>query len=382
MPKRDKGDSAIPPEVAEALRKVEGLLRTGASGEEAKGLVISLLQRYPQLVTTLIDPLAKVTVMETARLLEGLLEVFEQKRIRKAIKRGLYLLREKGVVWEEKKGGSVLRPAPAAGGVGYVGGVDGFGERVVVVGLSRQQGGVRAYVAVISDRKGLLRLEGVDTTKKGIQGLVAEVISHAALPAAEAPAGYCAHLIRVAAQRTDSLPPGYVEAKARLADLKWNHPLPLIYSYLPEEEVIGKEALLKGSASLHRIFPFSTWFLDGEGVRRHAEAIAQAEATPIFLTPQQKDERLASLYQQAYQELFPEEERLLWKGRLEEMAYLLWKHGKQREAQEALAAAVDLKGGLRTTNPNPFCWGLLVKSIYAYLEAQAKARQASLIVTP
>jgi hypothetical protein len=179
-------------------------------------------------------------------------------------------------------------------------------------------------------------------------------------------------VLREAAERSrsgdKSFPKTYEDAEKGLSDVRWDGPVPLIYQHIQEEAVKDKPRLLKESVALHRMAPCSSWFLNPEAVRKYAEAIKEAEASHIVLSPQQKDARLNSLYKEALHELFPEAQRLLWKRRLEEMAYILWKMGKKREASMAVSAAVDLKTPFSTIEPNPFVWNLLLKSLYALLE--------------
>jgi len=58
----------------------------------------------------------------------------------------------------------------------------------------------------------------------------------------------------------------------------------------------------------------------------------------------------------------------MWKRRLEETAYILFKTDKDREAREALSAAINLKNPCSPIEPNPFIWNLLLKSIYSQFE--------------
>jgi hypothetical protein len=110
-------------------------------------------------------------------------------------------------------------------------------------------------------------------------------------------------------------------------------------------------------------------------VRKYAELIKEAEASHLVLTPQQKEARLLSLYREALEELFPEAERFLWKKRLEEMAYILWKLEKKREASLAVSAAVDLKTSFGTIEPNPFVWNLLLKSFHVLMEGERGTKE-------
>ena len=206
----------------------------------------------------------------------------------------------------------------------------------------------------------------------------------------EAPAGYCVQLLGEAAglsQRLDKpIPLGYKDAEQGLRDVTWDGPVPLVYQHIQEESVKENTRLLKESSALHKIAPFSSWFLHPDEIRSYAEAIKEAEGSHIVLTPQQKDERLSSLYREALEGLFPEEQRLLWKRRLEETAYILWKQGNEHEASMAVRAAIDLKTPFSPIDPNPFCWNLLLKSLYGLLETerekQEQEEKSSLIVPP
>jgi hypothetical protein len=170
------------------------------------------------------------------------------------------------------------------------------------------------------------------------------------------------------------------------SDVAWNDPAPLIYQFMKEDEIKDLPHLLKDSAHLHEIMPFSTWHLAEKEVEKYASQITEAQQSRIVLRPDQKEARVNDVYREALEELFPEEKRLLWKRRLEEMAYVLLKTGKEDEARSALSAAVDLKNPLSPIEPNPFLWDLLLKSIQILLETDREKKEeekkTSLIITP
>jgi hypothetical protein len=231
----------------------------------------------------------------------------------------------------------------------------------------------------VSDLEGIQRLEITDLTKKDLKEFVKKSLASPEFPVVEAPGGYCALLLREAAKHSlkhgKPLPKRYEDVEKGLSDVNWDGPVPLIYEYIEEETVKDKPRLLKESGALHRILPFSSWFLPTEAVRKYAELIKEAEASHLVLTPQQKEARLLSLYREALEELFPEAERFLWKRRLEEMAYIFWKLGKKREASLAVSAAVDLKTSFGTIEPNPFVWNLLLKSLYVLMEGERGTKE-------
>jgi hypothetical protein len=379
--KDSEADATVTKKIREILHEVEVAQAGDVKPQEILQRISSYLQQEASLAIPVIDGLAKLPTSQTALLLEEMAAMLQDKRVLKAIKKALYRLRQRGVEWEKKASPEkpILRLSQPGAPQGYVGAMDSQGSRVVIIARPRAHGGARVYFSIVSDLDGIQRLEIYDMTKKGLKEFVEESLVSVEFPVVEAPGGYCAQVLTEAAEFSKShgkpLPLRYEDAEKGLNDVRWDGPVPLIYRHIQEEAAKDNSRLLKESAALHRIAPFSSWFLNPEAVRKYAEAIKEAEASHIVLTPQQKDARLNSLYKEALHELFPEAQRLLWKRRLEEMAYILWKMGKKREAGMAVSAAVDLKTPFSAIEPNPFVWNLLLKSLYALLERERGGKE-------
>ena len=384
-------DPALSGKIQEILQEVAAAQAREVKSEEILNRISSYVADEPALAFPLIDALGEIPTAQTAQLLEAMMGVLRDKKAVKGIKRTLYRFKQKGLEWERTASPErpILRPPRAGAPQGYVGALDSAGSRVIVIARPRPQGGARVYFSIVRDQEGIQRFEVTDLSTKGLRAFVDESISNDDFPVVEAPAGYCAHLLREAAglshKRDKPIPLGYKDAEQGLREVAWDGPVPLIYQHIKEESVRDNVRLLKESGGLHKIAPFSSWFLHPDDVRPYAEAIKEAEKSHIVLTPQQKDARLRSLYQKALDGLFPEEQRLLWKRRLEESAYILWKQGHEQEASQAVRAAIDLKTPFSPIDPNPFCWNLLLKSLYGLLETergeQEQEEQPSLIVT-
>jgi hypothetical protein len=395
MGKKGKGDTADPAlsgKVKEILQEVAAAQAREVKPEEILNRISSYVADEPALAFPLIDALGGVPTAQTAQLLEEMMVVLQDKKAIKGIKRTLYRFKQKGLEWERKPSHErpILRPPHAGVPQGYVGAMDSTGSRVIVIARPRPRGGARVYFSIVSDQEGIQRLEVTDLTTKGLREFIDESLSAEDFPVVEAPAGYCARLVCEAAglslKLDKPIPLGYKDAEQGLRDVTWDGPVPLIYQHIQKESLEDETRLLKESGGLHKLAPFSSWFLHPDDVRPYAEAIKEAEKSHLVLTPQQKDARLSSLYREALEGLFPEEQRLLWKRRLEETAYILWKQGREQEATLAVRAALDLKTPFSPIDPNPFCWNLLLKSLYGLLETERGEReqeeQSSLIVTP
>lgn len=390
--KGDTADPALNGKLTEILQEVAAAQAREVKPEEILKRISSYVSAEPALAFPLIDALGEIPHAQTAQLLEEMTAVLRDKKAIKNIKRTLYRFKQKGLEWERTvpTERTILRPPNTGATQGYVGAPDSTGSRVIVIARPRPQGGVRVYFSIVRDLEGIQHLEVIDLTTKGLRKFVDESLSAEEFPVVEAPAGYCVYLMREAAgisQRLgQSIPFGYKDAEPALRDVTWDDHTPLIYRHIHEESISDNARLLKESGELHKIAPFSSWFLHPDDVRSYAEAIKEAEKSHIVLTPQQKDARLSSLYREALEGLFSEEQRLLWKRRLEETAYILWKQGHEHEASLAVRAALDLKTPFSPIDPNPFCWNLLLKSLYGLLEAEREEgkheEQSSLIVPP
>lgn len=338
----------------------------------------------PSALEALLDGLVRDPSPQVAGVLQRLLSLAQQKEVKKVIKRALFKLRQRGVQLEFPSGGRpALRPIKPPEPKGYLGAMDGRGRRFVVVERQGARTAVVGYIALGSVEEGLLDFFRLETTRKGWRDLLQGQVVSPAFPLVEAPAGYCWTLIRELADGASAkgaLPPDYDLALRELADLRWDGPIPLIYQFISKEEVLERPSLLKASEGLFEVSPFSLWFLDPDEVKPYAEELKRAEESPLALTDAQKAERREGIISKALEELFPEERRLSFKRRLEEMAYILWKRGDRDRAKAALAAALELERPLSSFAPHPFLRALLLRSMAGAMEGEAK--EPSLLITP
>jgi hypothetical protein len=159
---------------------------------------------------------------------------------------------------------------------------------------------------------------------------------------------------------------------------------PLIYLHLLEEESKVRSDLLDRSASLFEVPSFQTWLLEEGETQKYLTLLKEASESRIVLTPYQKEGRVMDIYRQAVEELFDKPRRSLFRRRLEEMAYVLWKTGKQNEAQMALAAGLGMESEGGILSLHPFLLELVKRSLTARLEEEAKKKEkeSDLLIKP
>jgi len=385
-------DSRSGEKAAQIIHEIETAQSQKLPAEEIFTKISEYLTQEPCLTIHIIDALAKIPSTETAHLLMGMMETMDEKQVIKSIKRTLYKLKQKGVKWEETapKDEPILKPPKPAEPQGYLGSIDTTGSRIIVIGKPQPLRGLLVIFSIVNDLEGIQEFNLKEFSKKSFNEFIKDSLASAEFPIVTAPGAYCIHLLKEAASLTQSLskplPQGYHDAETECKDIVWDYPAPLIYQYIHENEVMDSAHHLKDSINLHKIMPFATWHIATPEVQKYATLITETQQSKIVLRPDQKEARLNAIYRDALEELFPEEKRFIWKRRLEEVTYILFKTGKEDEAKASLSAAIDLNNPFSTIEPNPFIWNLLLKSIYSLVEVEHEKKEeekkTSLIVTP
>jgi len=378
-------------DVQALMDKVRTDLQENKSEEEIFQSLLQLFGKDPGTVEKVADSLAGLAHERVAKVLQRMLEGFEEKKIRKIIKRSLYRLKSKGVAIEESpsdKGKPVLHPFQAESPKGYGSPIDSLGQRLLVLVIPHAGRGWVVLQGVVSDTKGIVDFSGQEMTRKGFRSFFQEIQEQNPFPLVEVESTYIAFLLeeahRLSLQKGSPPSQDFLRLKNEIEPIKKEYERPLVYSHLQVEEVKGNDRMLRGSADLFKSDLFASWGIPEEEIRPYADAVWQAEESKIVLSQTQKEARFQEIYQRALSDLFPDDKRVRYKRRLEEMAYVLLQLKREEEARMSLAAAMDLEKPLNPFQPNPFLFQLVVKSIFTLLSKayEKKKEELSLIVKP
>ncbi len=393
--KRKRIRGILAPETASAvedlLQEIQNHESKGESLETSLERIRSQFGISPEVDMAIVTALGRIPTERMARLLQILLGSVSDKGVLKAVRRSLYRIEQRGIpiepVQEERQEPSVLRPLREDRTEGFISAVDSVGSQIVFVTLSRKPKGLYLLQGIVSDTRGLIEFNRVETTKRGFREFCESFKKPGQLPIVDVDAGHCRFLLEQAAQLTDrrgeSVPASYSTSKRELERIERleRHP---VFRFLDEREIQENPRLLKSSRDLFQIEWFSAWVLPREEVQKYARLVEEAEGSRLVLNPTQKEARLQEAYRKALAELFIEQRRLLYKRRLEEMAYVLFREGKEGNARAALAASIDLRSPLNPFDPNPFLLNLVTRSIYSIVaqDMEKKEAEPSLIVKP
>jgi len=373
------------------FEQIKADISNGKSDEEIFQSLLPLLEKDSQTGGKLAELLVTIPDKIIAGLLHQMFKVTQDKKVRKIIKRSLYRLKSKGIVVEGilfDKESPVLRPLQADPKEGFASGIDFLGHRLLWLVIPHPGRGLTVMHGIVSDMDGIVDFSQEEMTRKGFRSFFEEVQEKNPFPFVKMEPSYIAFLFTQAYQlhldKKGNSPQEYLRAKSEIESIKKVYAKPLIYSTLQADEIAGDDRMLRKGGDLLKADVFYSWRIGEDQIRPYTDEVWEAEQSKIVLNQAQKEVRFQGIYQKALTELFSGERKFLYQRRLEEMAYVLFKLGREEEAKVSLSVAMDLEKPLNPIQPNPFLFQLVVKSIFSLLaEAhEKKAKEVSLIVKP
>jgi hypothetical protein len=361
-----------------------------SQSEEVYPLIQQILGREERIDLALAESLGRWNAPEAGILLHRLASKTSSKTILKSIRKSIFRLKTQGIDVQEIGDSSpaVFRPLQAVPPEGFVSSLDPTGTRFVWLVRPQLPQGVMVFHALVSDTQGMIDFRSFEASRKKFHQYLEEFRKSVPWEIVEAAPDYCLGLMNEAAeinQKKGQTPPGdFLEGRALMGTSPPLPLKPLIYQLLNEEEWKDRSDLLDRSPSLFQLSYFQDWFLEEKEGEKYLELLKESSESPLVLSPYQKEARFIDIYRQAVNELFDPGRKSLYRRRLEEMAYFLWKTGKETDAQMCLVAALgmEMEGGVLSTHP--FLLELVKRALTARMEEEArkKAKEKDLLIKP
>ena len=352
--------------------------------------VLQLVRQQPDLDEKIIDVLATNPTLEVGEIFSNALKKTKDKNLRRLLKRYLFQMKSKGVevIIPEIEEGEPLKfviPEPPQAQV-YITGIDYVGDRLLFLSKSVLRWGVVFFQVTLSDQDGIKNFSALDLKRKEIKNFLKKVSQDGLFQFIEIPPDYGHFLIDEAYQvnlkKGIPLPEQFSHWKAEIDDLKGSITEPIIYSCLPKDEF--PEATLSTSQdhyqSLFELEEFKGWFLEPRLIWEYIEKLKDVEVSPLVLNPYQVEQRREELFSEAVQKIFDENFRKIFKRRLEETAYILFRANKVKPAKLTLLAAAGLGTPGIASEKHAFLQKLVYRSILFYAEINERRNDKSLIV--
>jgi hypothetical protein len=333
------------------IAEVAGVPREEAG--RAARLVATIAKAKPEEAATLPGPLALAVARAAGAAgradLLAALAGHAAKEVAKEAKRGLHLLKSRGVAVPEPP--RAAAPAPAAPAEpplpAYASAIDGQGERAVWLPRAIPGKGIEIAQAVISDVVGLVELQLGHLGRKEWRQVAKGLLSQgAAMGVGEIDRERAKSLVAAARARNDAsghrVPEG---ADLWLAQLGPAAPSPDPAAGFPPLDPDEEREALAASAALHELPLLKGWLADEELLRGVAAKLDEALVSPLYVDERQRTERMAGLVAEAVEAWLDPERRRLLASRLFSVAEHLRERGDAARAKAAAAAARALAGG-------------------------------------
>ncbi|HEX9015524.1 MAG TPA: hypothetical protein VF960_05900, partial [Chloroflexota bacterium] len=304
--------------------------------------------------------------------------------VRKAARRAAHRLASMGIKGEPEQGPAAV-PTSDPTGTDFVAvlasPIDGAGNRGIWFGPRR--GGDASLVSVLTnDTEGIKDMFAREMSASRFEKEARRVLDEPEYPWIEIPADYGRHLVGVAHRLNSKshtpLPLDFLVWRERIAIPRTEAAQPIVYSVMSAAEVRWDPRNLDMSANLFDMEMFRGWILDREDLAGFAEEKLTAERSGLLIAGAGGENRDRMIEERAILGLFDARRRELYKGRLEEMAYLLWKLGRVQAARSALAAALALEPPDRSVVDHPFIRALVGWSLEVVTEMARNERTRSI----
>jgi hypothetical protein len=324
-----------------------------AEAARAALLLVTLAKARPEEVAALPPSLASALVRAATAAGRGdllaSLATAGERSLAKDAKRGLHLLRSRGVAVPEPERAPPPAPAPASeeGFPCYASSIDGHGERAVWVTRNVPGRGIEVGQAVVSDVLGLLELQVGLLGRKEFRSFGRDIADRGrTMGVAQIDPGLARSLVAAARRLNDSsgrrVPEG---ADAWLARLGPAAPLPdpadLSPALPPEEE----ERALAASGALHDLPMLRGWIADEDPLREVARKLDEIAASSLYADELQRAEHADRTVAEAVAAFLDEPRRQRLAARLHAVAAHLLALRDPPHAAMAAATARALRAG-------------------------------------
>ena len=311
------------------------------------------------------------------RLLSAINDGFDDKQVRRAVKKALFKLKKKGVLFEgfenkERQHSTILKPIQDDKPYACLGPLDRTGLRAVFFALHRNVKGVDMGFALVSDDQGIQQFL-LNTVSKRQMKEMKSYISEEAGPMVDTSLSHVTTLLESAyvchSEHNSTPPADYLEIRPWLMENVSLLERPAIYDFISEESV--SDGILTESI-FEKLFEhelMEPWLIELETLQPYMEDIQEVKNSPIVLSETRKLERIRQIKQKCMEELFPAPKRILLKHRFEEMAFVFFKLGDEDTARQSLAASGSAKQEDSMLETNPLLEFMLERSLDFYTAA-------------
>jgi len=305
--------------------------------------------------------------------LSGLAESAADRAVRRAAKRALYRLSQRGVApAPTPPAAPVVRRGTPHAVRAWLSGIDGSGSRAAWILFEGVYGGGSLCSLILNDVVGIAEVAGGDITKRRLEAELASLRAAQKLPWVETePAralGLVVEALELHRERGTSPPATFGRWQPFFADVAPAGP-----PSLPAAD----PALADRSVELLGLPEMAGWFLDPETVQSDALEVQEARESRLVVSDQIKAERQEAILARVIEREFTQEARRRWSRRFAEMAWIFEATDRSEHAAIAAAGAAAFADGQASLTHHPLVRALAQRALELAAEVAAGRLRAA-----
>ena len=291
--------------------------------------------------------------------LSGLADSAADRVVRRAAKRALYRLSQRGVA---------PAPAPPVAPVvrrgtphavrAWLSGIDGSGSRAAWILFEGTYGGGALCSLILNDVVGITEVAGGDITKRRLEAELASLRAAQKLPWLETEPsralGLVTEALAIHRERGTSPPAAFGRWQPFFADAAPAGP-----PHLPSVDPAAADR----SVELLGLPEMAGWFLDPEAVQSDALEVQEARESRLVVSDQIKAERQESILLRVIERELTPEARRRWSRRFAEMAWIFGATDRSEHAAIAAAVAQAFADGETVLSRHPVARALAQRAL-------------------
>ncbi len=277
-----------------------------------------------------------------------------ERGLRRAVKRALYRLAQRGVRPPAPAPRAIVERQPERATRAWLSGIDGSGSRAAWIVFERADGGFTLCSLILNDAVGVLEVAGGEISKKRLERELATLRASQKLPWVETEASRAMGLVAEALALHRALGTSPPADFARWL-LLFEAAVPAAPPPLPAEP---DARLVERAAELFELPELAGWFLDPESVQSDALERLQARESRLVVSDQIKAEHEDAIVTRVVEREIAPDARARWVRRLAEMAVILRATERREHGEIAAAAAANLADATIPVHRDPFARGL------------------------
>jgi len=273
--------------------------------------------------------------------------------VRRAARRALYRLAQRGITPPPAPGRRVVERQAERAVRAWVSAIDGSGSRATWIVFEGSYGGLKLCSLIVNDEVGIVEVAGGDITKKRLDRELQSLRAEQKLPWVEVPPARALAVVIEGLERhhaLDTAPPadferwrGLVETGAAASTAE---------STPVAAGPVDEDALAR-STELMELPDMAGWFLDPDSVQADALEVLQTRESRLVVSDQIKTEREDAILRSAMERSFTPEARARWAHRLSEMAWIFDNTERPESARLARAASAAFADLERDVTQHP-----------------------------